>query len=856
MKLQAAYPKVRNWLSEPVTASARSNAASPPNEAGSSLNASALQNANATQNEQQPDSPEGTSAEASVEVRRRRVALYLPAYAALAVAVGSAVFALTKTIGITDYTWKMWFFLALGLVFSCGLRCGSRTVQRTFSLFMIALILMGPPLAVFYRVFSFIPPDVGGDSNTLVTVIMGWVVVASLFTVGARYGQRPVPFVAPLVPTLSLYGLLNIVSVNTIVSVCFLTFVGASLYLTAYERLIERLEARFEDERVRSLRERDAGSTPSAGQREPLRGLPLLFQIRGAATGYLIASSVWFFIFVLGAGLFYIPLRKFLPTTTPPSFNNPSLYAQRDVGDWRNSPPVIELRGGSHVLSDREMLKITIVSGQRSGLWRGHVYERYSESRWKESTSDVDQRTALTAADVSVSLRSAKVAPTMGYTFSPQGNFNVSDLTETLRDIPAFDGYFNGLRCKEGECSVVVENVQPTQTNTSTVHSSGQPFAVQGALGEISVRYNGTATINDTLKRNTAYTVRSRIALPRTQDLNKARGLLEQELVLWRSNFLTGSTLRLTRDPERRAGYIAIAHRIEESAKKAGRPMNTPADKLAAVTRYITANCRYSLTSPIVPGDKDAVLFFLNESRLGACDMFASATIMLLRAMDVPARMVTGYLQPEDCQIGAACVVRERDAHAWIEYYVPAYGWLSDDPTSYSRTADEPEESTLALLLKWPTLTKSSSKWSVPLVTVLIALIGLTLGLRERNKRATRIPTSNPSQYRIASDYNTALRLLARRVPRPIGCTPQEYEYLVMRSTLPHNIKLEVTALTYLFTQSQYAPNSPNSNEALMHASLRRLRRYLRLNPHLLLPPRESFKRVRRQPPTTSVHNH
>jgi transglutaminase-like putative cysteine protease len=70
--------------------------------------------------------------------------------------------------------------------------------------------------------------------------------------------------------------------------------------------------------------------------------------------------------------------------------------------------------------------------------------------------------------------------------------------------------------------------------------------------------------------------------------------------------------------------------------------------KAQAVERYLAETCEYSLDTPIVPNEQDAVLFFLTESRLGACDMFASAMALLLRVMDVPTRIATGFRQPEE----------------------------------------------------------------------------------------------------------------------------------------------------------------------------------------------------------------
>ncbi|HEX8832707.1 MAG TPA: hypothetical protein VF719_00840, partial [Abditibacteriaceae bacterium] len=250
----------------------------------------------------------------------------LPAYIALAVAVGSGVYALVKTIGFPDFTWKIWLALILGLLFSFGSRCGGRGVQQFCGWFMVLLIMAVPPLSVFIQTASFIPEEVLGDGNALVTVLMGWVVVASVFAVGARYGNRPISFTSPLVPTLSLFGLLNIISVNTVVSLCFLFFVAASLYLVAYERLLNRILPAYEKSCsdaataphgkpgvFSSLDEACIQGKPAFWQRRQMHMALEPVQMRHTAGQYLLACAAWFAIFIGGAAVLFVPFRAMLP---------------------------------------------------------------------------------------------------------------------------------------------------------------------------------------------------------------------------------------------------------------------------------------------------------------------------------------------------------------------------------------------------------------------------------------------------------------------------------------------------------------------------------------------------------------
>lgn len=88
----------------------------------------------------------------------------------------------------------------------------------------------------------------------------------------------------------------------------------------------------------------------------------------------------------------------------------------------------------------------------------------------------------------------------------------------------------------------------------------------------------------------------------------------------------------------------------------------------------------YTLTPPLLEGD--AVDDFLFESRQGFCEHFAAAFVVLMRAAGIPARVVTGYQGGEQNPINGYLVVRQRDAHAWAEVWLPGQGWTRVDPTS------------------------------------------------------------------------------------------------------------------------------------------------------------------------------
>jgi protein-glutamine gamma-glutamyltransferase len=117
----------------------------------------------------------------------------------------------------------------------------------------------------------------------------------------------------------------------------------------------------------------------------------------------------------------------------------------------------------------------------------------------------------------------------------------------------------------------------------------------------------------------------------------------------------------------------ALAHRITRNAP-------TAEVKVAAIERYLHAHEVYRLDSAVPAAGTDAVDQFLFVSHEGFCEHFASAEIVLLRAVGVPARLVTGFTNGEDH--GTRRVFRGTDAHAWVQVGVGGQRWVFSDPTA------------------------------------------------------------------------------------------------------------------------------------------------------------------------------
>ncbi|HSW20568.1 MAG TPA: DUF3488 and transglutaminase-like domain-containing protein [Ramlibacter sp.] len=109
-----------------------------------------------------------------------------------------------------------------------------------------------------------------------------------------------------------------------------------------------------------------------------------------------------------------------------------------------------------------------------------------------------------------------------------------------------------------------------------------------------------------------------------------------------------------------------------------------PQDKAALVNAALamlrTGGYRYTL-EPGVYGENTADEFWFDRKE-GFCEHIASAFAVLMRAMDIPARIVTGYQGGEVNAVDGFWILRQSDAHAWVEVWLAGSGWVRVDPTS------------------------------------------------------------------------------------------------------------------------------------------------------------------------------
>jgi protein-glutamine gamma-glutamyltransferase len=107
------------------------------------------------------------------------------------------------------------------------------------------------------------------------------------------------------------------------------------------------------------------------------------------------------------------------------------------------------------------------------------------------------------------------------------------------------------------------------------------------------------------------------------------------------------------------------------------------------IERYLQSNYGYTLQLPGLR-EPDPLARFLFDRKKGHCEYFATSMTMMLRTLGIPSRIVNGFRGGEYNDLTSSYIVREKDAHSWVEVYFPEYGWVSFDPTP-AGNADGPQ---------------------------------------------------------------------------------------------------------------------------------------------------------------------
>ena len=135
----------------------------------------------------------------------------------------------------------------------------------------------------------------------------------------------------------------------------------------------------------------------------------------------------------------------------------------------------------------------------------------------------------------------------------------------------------------------------------------------------------------------------------------------------------TGSGIAAVRASPYRRSW-ALARELRDAAQ-------TPYDYVLAVDRYLEDGFRYTERPPEPAPGVLPLESFIHDTKAGYCQQFAGAMALLLRMGGIPARAVNGFSPGGFSERKNAWVVRDTDAHQWVEAWFGEYGWVTFDPT-------------------------------------------------------------------------------------------------------------------------------------------------------------------------------
>jgi transglutaminase-like putative cysteine protease len=239
--------------------------------------------------------------------------------------------------------------------------------------------------------------------------------------------------------------------------------------------------------------------------------------------------------------------------------------------------------------------------------------------------------------------------------------------------------------------------------------------------------------------------------------------------------------------------------RLAELAARLAAGEASAETRITRTSDYLGRECRYSLKVGAFR-TKQPVAEFLFDKKRGYCEYFASAAAVLLRLQGVPARYLTGFNLRDDNAQGDHYVVREGDAHAWIEAWVPGRGWVEADPTPsaqygevHSPVAPGALAAAVEAIAAWFAVATArlAAGDGGALARPAVAVVVLATAVRWLRRRTPRKPGARAVE---AAWLGPELRALleqadaawaGRGFRRPLGRAPLEHLESIPREALP-----------------------------------------------------------------------
>jgi hypothetical protein len=344
----------------------------------------------------------------------------------------------------------------------------------------------------------------------------------------------------------------------------------------------------------------------------------------------------------------------------------------------------------------------------------------------------------------------------------------------------------------------ISQNISHASDNDAVRYSLGLPLAFNQ---DVETYWREPGDFVRAVGQGRDYSVLSQVTLTRPERLlQQTAGDMEEEM------FSRYTSLPVS-IPER-------VHGLAEDIARGLGPEATNFDLVKGIEQFLR-QYPYSLDVSLPPQGSDPVDYFLFEEQQGYCDYYASAMVVLSRSLDLPARLVTGYL-PQEPDGNGRQIIFQINAHSWAEVYFEGYGWvefeptagfvqagalpINEQPTSIEGAVDE---------FQPPPIPDKESPWLLLLWLLLPAAGALAIWSVQRRRRKW---TGYDEVRRIYGQLLLGARRLGQDIPA--SQTPDEFENALL-------VRLDELGSQRLASRLETAQLEPNIQQ-LTQAYIRR----------------------------------
>ncbi len=131
--------------------------------------------------------------------------------------------------------------------------------------------------------------------------------------------------------------------------------------------------------------------------------------------------------------------------------------------------------------------------------------------------------------------------------------------------------------------------------------------------------------------------------------------------------------------------YLQLPDKLPEEVTELSatitRGLHDDYDRAVALEQHLRASYQYTRATIGREPPSNLIEHFLFQSKEGHCEIFASTLVMMLRAVGIPARFVTGFYATTANPVTGYYEVGALNAHAWVEAYISGFGWVTFEPT-------------------------------------------------------------------------------------------------------------------------------------------------------------------------------